>query len=173
MAEVDNANKTEEKKEENKKEGEDNAAIKVDMNGEDEEKKSGDGEEKENDGDDSSQKATTRIATADWPLRGIKEPHENDVLYGRGGGTNHHPGNKRYRKMVEDRKLDYVNSKRLDKPMVALEIIRQWRAQDPPGAISHTLHNTTWSIFLINHISIQEDDATTSLSTAGILNDPP
>jgi hypothetical protein len=21
-----------------------------------------------------------------WPLRDIKEPHENDVLYGRGGG---------------------------------------------------------------------------------------
>jgi hypothetical protein len=22
-----------------------------------------------------------------WPLRDVKEPHENDVLYGRGGGT--------------------------------------------------------------------------------------
>lgn len=68
-----------------------------------------------------------------WPLKSIKEPHDNDVLYGRGGGTNHHEGNKRYRKMVEGRKTDYVNSKRLDKPLVALEIIRQWRAQDPPG----------------------------------------
>lgn len=35
--------------------------------------------------------------------------------------------------MVEKRKDDYVNSKRLDKPLVALEIIRDWRAQDPPG----------------------------------------
>jgi hypothetical protein len=35
--------------------------------------------------------------------------------------------------MVEDRKLEYVNSKRLDKPMVAMEIIRIWRAQLPPG----------------------------------------
>ncbi|KAG7350302.1 hypothetical protein IV203_009662 [Nitzschia inconspicua] len=70
---------------------------------------------------------------ANWPLRDIKEPHENDVMYGRGGGTNHHPGNKRYRKMVEDRKLEYVNSKRLDKPLVALEIIRIWRGQLPPG----------------------------------------
>ena len=51
----------------------------------------------------------------------------------RGGGTNHHKGNKRYRKMVEDRKLEYVNSKRLDKPRVALEIVRLWRAQIPPG----------------------------------------
>ena len=49
------------------------------------------------------------------------------------GGTNHHPGNKRYRKMVEDRKVDYINSKRLDKPLVALEIIKEWRSQEPPG----------------------------------------
>merc|ERR1719464_1730764 len=69
----------------------------------------------------------------DWPLKNIKEPHENDVMYGRGGGTNHHKGNKKYRKMVEDRKVEYVNCKRLDKPLVALEIIRLWRAQLPPG----------------------------------------
>jgi len=69
----------------------------------------------------------------DWPVRNITEPHENDVMYGRGGGTNHHKGNKKYRIMVEDRKLEYVNSKRLDKPLVALEIIRIWRAQLPTG----------------------------------------
>ena len=57
------------------------------------------------------------------------------MLYGRGGGTNHHDGNKRYRQMVEERKVDYVNSKRLDKPLVALDIIRNWRAQDPPGRL--------------------------------------
>lgn len=72
-------------------------------------------------------------STVPWPLRDIKDPHDHDVLYGRGGGTNHHIGNKRYRKMVEDKKVDYVNSKRLDKPLVALNIIRQWRDQDPPG----------------------------------------
>ena len=49
------------------------------------------------------------------------------------GGTNHHVGNKRYRKMVEDRKIDYVNCKRLDKPLVALGIIREWRGQTPTG----------------------------------------
>mmetsp|Transcript_8753 Transcript_8753/g.21550 ORF Transcript_8753/g.21550 Transcript_8753/m.21550 type:complete len:721 (-) Transcript_8753:206-2368(-) len=74
-----------------------------------------------------------KIKYKDWPLKDIKEPHENDVMYGRGGGTNHHPGNKRYRSMVESRKVKYVNSKRLDKPLVALEIIREWRAQLPPG----------------------------------------
>lgn len=79
------------------------------------------------------EKSTPAQKYTNWPLKEIKEPHDNDVLYGRGGGTNHHPGNKRYRKMVEDRKLDYVNSKRLDKPLVALEIIKFWRSQEPPG----------------------------------------
>jgi len=69
----------------------------------------------------------------DWPQENIKEPHPHDVLYGRGGGTNHHPGNKRYRKMVEDKKVEYVNSRRLDKPLVAYGILRKWRAQLPPG----------------------------------------
>lgn len=35
--------------------------------------------------------------------------------------------------MVEDRKVEYINSKRLDKPLVALNIIKEWRSQDPPG----------------------------------------
>lgn len=70
---------------------------------------------------------------AAWPLKGITEPGEHDCLFGRGGGTNHHPGNKLYRKMVEDRKGTYLNSKRLDKPLVAMAIINDWRAMDPPG----------------------------------------
>ena len=47
--------------------------------------------------------------------------------------------------MVEDRKLEYVNSKRLDKPLVALEIIRLWRAQDPPGRFLKLDNNGLWS----------------------------
>jgi hypothetical protein len=86
-----------------------------------------------------------KIKYKDWPLKDIKKPHENDVMYGRGGGTNHHPGNKRYRNMVESRKLKYVNSKRLDKPLVALEIIREWRAQLPPGRfLKHNDKGDTW-----------------------------
>mmetsp|Transcript_29186 Transcript_29186/g.62541 ORF Transcript_29186/g.62541 Transcript_29186/m.62541 type:complete len:768 (+) Transcript_29186:141-2444(+) len=73
------------------------------------------------------------IKYKDWPWERIKEYGEHDVLFGRGGGTNHHKGNKRYRKMVEDRKVRYVNCKRLDKPLVALEIIKEWRNQFPPG----------------------------------------
>jgi len=86
-----------------------------------------------------------KIKYKDWPLKDVKEPHENDVMYGRGGGTNHHPGNKRYRAMVESRKVKYVNSKRLDKPLVALEIIREWRAQLPPGRfLKHNDKTGNW-----------------------------
>ena len=70
---------------------------------------------------------------AEWPLTGITEPGMNDCLFGRGGGTNHHPGNKRYRKLVEEKKDKYLSSKRLDKPLVAMEIINEWRNLDPPG----------------------------------------
>ena len=67
------------------------------------------------------------------PMKDIQEPLPTDCLFGRGGGTNHHPGNKLYRKMVEDKKEFYLNSKRLDKPLVAMEIIKEWRDLDPPG----------------------------------------
>jgi len=35
--------------------------------------------------------------------------------------------------MVEELKLKYVNSNRKEKPTVALQIVREWRAQEPPG----------------------------------------
>jgi hypothetical protein len=98
-------------------------------------KSSGDVQDKPSveDGEDEDDN-TALYKQHDWQLEGIKEPHENDVLYGRGGGTNHHPGNKRYRKHVEEKKVEYVNSKRLEKPLVALNIIRNWRREQvPPG----------------------------------------
>ena len=83
---------------------------------------------------------------ANWPLKNVKEPSPNDVLYGRGGGTNHHPGNKRYRRWVEERKVEYVNSKRLDKPIVALDIVKRWRGQSPPGRFLKLDEKTgTWN----------------------------
>ena len=90
-------------------------------------------EKKEETEEEKQKREELRKKYANWPLENIKVPHDNDIMYGRGGGTNHHPGNKMYRKLVEDKKLDYVNSKRLDKPLVALYIIRTWRTQVPPG----------------------------------------
>jgi hypothetical protein len=63
----------------------------------------------------------------------FESTHKSLSIFTNLGGTNHHPGNKRYRQIVEDRKLEYVDAKRLDKPLVALDVIRLWRSQDPPG----------------------------------------
>ena len=120
--------------ESSKQEGSNSEKDKASSDDDDDKMKDDKSEDKEKkDERTEEEKEAARKKYENWPLKNIKEPHENDVMYGRGGGTNHHPGNKRYRKMVEDRKLDYVNSKRLDKPLVALDIIRVWRAQEPPG----------------------------------------
>ena len=63
----------------------------------------------------------------------IATPHDNDVLCGRGGGTNHHPGNKQYRKLVEERRLEYVNSSKRGKPLLSRSIVEAVRNQSPPG----------------------------------------
>lgn len=46
-------------------------------------------DEEMNDGDASTEKKEEKPKKkkhTDWPLKDIKEPHEHDVLYGRGGG---------------------------------------------------------------------------------------
>ena len=44
-----------------------------------------------------------------WPLENIQKPHENDVICGRGGGSNRHTGNKYFRKIVEEYRVEYLN----------------------------------------------------------------
>lgn len=41
----------------------------------------------------------------------IKTPHANDVLLGRGGQINQHPGNELFRAWISDRKEDYILAK--------------------------------------------------------------
>ena len=53
----------------------------------------------------------------------IVEPNEDDVLFGRGGMTNHHPGNKIYRSLVEAHKPDYNIAPTKMRPRVAKRII--------------------------------------------------
>jgi hypothetical protein len=49
------------------------------------------------------------------------------------GGTNHHPGNVRWRLIVEGKKNGYKSSPRNGKPLIAMEIVQIWRIQSPPG----------------------------------------
>jgi len=87
------------------------------------------GSSRASEGDDAAAEAGAHAARyANWPLKDVKEPTENDVLYGRGPGIYNRPGNKRYRKWVQE-----AQHKRLDKRVVALEIVRKVREQSPPG----------------------------------------
>mmetsp|Transcript_25249 Transcript_25249/g.35604 ORF Transcript_25249/g.35604 Transcript_25249/m.35604 type:complete len:652 (+) Transcript_25249:309-2264(+) len=67
------------------------------------------------------------------PTKDIDEPHRNDVLCGRGGGTNNHVGNEKFRDLVNSQKVLYLHSCKRDKPFVSRGIVRAVRAQNPPG----------------------------------------
>lgn len=73
----------------------------------------------------------------DWPLRKISEPHEsNDVmLLERSGSCVSHSsqGNERLMGLVQSRQEDYATKSRMEKPLVAVELLKEWRSQDPPG----------------------------------------
>lgn len=68
-----------------------------------------------------------------YPSSGIDYPGMNDVMCGRGGGTNNHIGNIRFRQLVNDHKLRYLAAPKVDKPRVAMEVVVMWRGLDPPG----------------------------------------
>lgn len=64
----------------------------------------------------------------------VKDPGEHDVLCGRGGGTNNHAGNVKFRMMVNGaNKLRYLAASKAEKPKVAADVVRLWRSLDPPG----------------------------------------
>ena len=58
---------------------------------------------------------------------------DHDILLGRGGLTNHHKGNKRFRDIVALHRPDYVRAPKIQKPSVARVIVRAIRNGDPPG----------------------------------------
>ena len=69
--------------------------------------------------------------TDDW--QNITKPGPHDVLCGRGGGTNNHSGNVKFRQMINDHKLRYLAASKVEKPKVAREVVKLWRALDPAG----------------------------------------
>ena len=79
------------------------------------------------------------------PLRNIREPHPHDVLCGRGGGTNSHSGNARYRNIVTDNKPQYITCAKKDKINVSKSIVEKIRTQNPPGRfLSRDDENGLW-----------------------------
>ncbi|KAL3822343.1 hypothetical protein ACHAXA_002658 [Cyclostephanos tholiformis] len=58
---------------------------------------------------------------------GIKFYTRDDVLCGRGGGTNVHPGNRRFRDLVNANRLAYLGARKNDKPDISRSIVRTIR----------------------------------------------
>lgn len=70
----------------------------------------------------------------DLPGGTIKDPTPSDVLCGRGGSINSHPGNERFRTLVEKRKRVYLTARfKREKRLIASSIVSEIRALDPPG----------------------------------------
>jgi hypothetical protein len=67
----------------------------------------------------------------DW--NHIVKPGLHDVLLGRGGGTNNHSGNIKFRKLVNEHKMRYLACSKVEKPKVARQVVLLWRKLDPPG----------------------------------------
>lgn len=80
-------------------------------------------------------------------LQIVKNPGKSDVLFGRGGRTNNHYGNVRYRQLVLDNKPRYIEAPKNKKPAIAREIVSMWRNMSPPGR------------FLMPYSDERDDDA--------------
>ena len=71
--------------------------------------------------------------------------HDHDVLSGRGGASNNHPGNENFRKLVNNVKFEYLQCPKREKPLLAMRIVQAVRAQSPPGRfLQHDKHSDTW-----------------------------
>ncbi len=66
-------------------------------------------------------------------LNGTRPLGEHDVILGRGLGTYNHIGNIQFRKLVNQHKMRYLASSKVDKPKVARELVHMWKQLDPPG----------------------------------------
>jgi len=77
---------------------------------------------------------SSKKATDNQKNKFIREPHDNDVLCGRGGSINSHPGNERFRQLVEKRKRVYLTARfKREKRLIANSILSEIRSLKPPG----------------------------------------
>lgn len=76
----------------------------------------------------------------------VQGPNRNDVLSGRGGRINSHPGNMYFRDLVHKYKFRYLanDTTKLDKRKIADMIVRTVRNLDPPGRFLKEVPKTTY-----------------------------
>lgn len=77
--------------------------------------------------------ATGRGAAGNADLYDVEDPGPNDVLFGRGTGSNMHSGNIRFRALIQKYKPVYRDTPKKMKPSVSTKVVAIWRSQNPPG----------------------------------------
>ena len=80
-----------------------------------------------------AEESTTSDNASDKEMS-TSNPHDNDVLCGRGGSINTHPGNETFRRFVERRKRVYLTARfKREKRLIASSIVKEIRELNPPG----------------------------------------
>jgi len=74
-----------------------------------------------------------RESSKESELNFVDEIRPHDILCGRGGMTNNHFGNKRFRKLVDEHRRDYIDASKIKKPDVARLIVKTIRSETPAG----------------------------------------
>ncbi len=69
----------------------------------------------------------TAPAPVEASKEGISTFEDNDVLSGRGGGTNVHPGNRNFRDLINLHRRSYLKARKNDKPAISRAIVRAIR----------------------------------------------
>jgi hypothetical protein len=77
--------------------------------------------------------SSVAIDAKNYPMFGIDFPGKNDIMCGRGGESNTHVGNVRFRSLISDHKIAYLSAGKSQKPEMAMNIVNMWRGQSPPG----------------------------------------
>ena len=98
----------------------------------------------DNDGSDSSSD-DGRQHEQQHQLEAVEKPNDRDVLCGRGGLTNTHPGNAWYRNLVRANRPYYRSSPKHGKILVAKAIVNHVFSQNPPCRFLEKLNtNGKW-----------------------------
>ena len=75
----------------------------------------------------------------------IYEINEHDVLCGRGGTSNQHIGNRKFRILVKRHQESYLKCKKKDKPAISARIVQLIREMNPPGRfLKQERNNGAW-----------------------------
>ena len=64
------------------------------------------------------------VQASDEPIDSFRD---QDVLSGRGGGTNAHPGNRHFRDLINEHRRSYLKARKNDKPAISRAIVKKVR----------------------------------------------